>query len=62
MNKLMAIIEKLAAKMVLSKKDKILTAMNKKIDIPFASEADEREMLEGLWSVVEEAVKDGFKK
>ena len=62
MNKLMAIIEKLAAKMVLSKKDKILAAMNKKIDIPFASEADELEMLEGLWSVVEEAVKDGFKK
>ena len=52
MNKLMAIIEKLAAKMVLSKKDKILAAMNKKIDIPFASEADELEMLEGLWSVV----------
>ena len=62
MNKLMAIIEKLAAKMVLSKKDKIVAAMNKKIDIPFASEADELEMLEGLWSVVEEAVKDGFKK
>ena len=62
MNKLMAIIEKLAAKMVLSKKDKILAAMNKKIDIPFASEADELEMLEGLWSVVEDAVKDGFKK
>lgn len=62
MNKLMAIIEKLAAKMVLSKKDKILSAMNKKIDIPFASEADELEMLEGLWSVVEEAIKDGFKK
>ena len=57
----MAIIEKLAAKMILSKKDKIIDAMNKKIDIPFASEADEKEMLEGLWSVVEEAIKDGLK-
>lgn len=61
MNKLMAILEKLAGKMVLSKKDKIIAAMNKKIDIPFASEEDEKEMLEGLWSVVEDAIKDGFK-
>ena len=61
MTKLMAILEKLAGKMVLSKKDKIIAAMNKKIDIPFASEEDEKEMLEGLWSVVEDAIKDGFK-
>ena len=57
----MAILEKLAGKMVLSKKDKIIAAMNKKIDIPFASEEDEKEMLEGLWTVVEDAIKDGFK-
>ena len=55
MKKLMAILEKMAAKMILSKKDKIIAAMNKKIDIPFASEQDEKEILEGLWSVVEEA-------
>ena len=61
MTKLMAILEKLAAKMVLSKKDKIIEAMNKKIHIPFASEKDEKEILEGLWTVVEDAVKDGFK-
>ena len=48
--------------MILSKKDKIIAAMNKKIDIPFASEEDEKEILEGLWVVVEDAVKDGFKK
>jgi len=62
MNKLMAILEKLAAKMILSKKDKIIAAMNKKIDIPFASEKDEQEILEGLWTVVEDAIQDGFKK
>ena len=62
MNKLMAVLEKLAAKMILSKKDKIIAAMNKKIDIPFASEEDEKEILDGLWVVVEDAVKDGFKK
>ena len=62
MNKLMAVLEKLAGKMLLSKKDKIIAAMNKKFDIPFASEEDEKEMLEGLWSVIEEAVKDGLSK
>ena len=35
--------------------------MNKKIDIPFASEQDEKEILEGLWSVVEEAINEGSK-
>mgnify|MGYP003149926158 CR=1 FL=1 len=62
MNKLIAVLEKLAGKMLLSKKDKIIAAMNKKIDIPFADEEDEKEMLEGLWSVIEEAVKDGLSK
>jgi hypothetical protein len=62
MNKLMAVLEKLAGKMLLSKKDKIIAAMNKKVDIPFASEEDEKEMLEGLWSVIEDAVKDGLSK
>tara|TARA_R110002020_G_scaffold338613_3_gene553923 strand:- start:26 stop:211 length:186 start_codon:yes stop_codon:yes gene_type:complete len=61
MKKLMSILEKMAAKMILSKKDKIIAAMNKKIDIPFASEEDEKEILEGLWSVVEEAVNEGSK-
>ena len=34
--------------------------MNKKFNIPFASEAEEKEMLEGLWELLEEAMSDTF--
>ena len=61
MNKILAILNKLAAKMVLSKKDAIITQMNKKMNIPFASEADEKELLEGIWELLEEAMDDTFK-
>tara|TARA_Y100000310_G_scaffold136666_1_gene135516 strand:+ start:34 stop:231 length:198 start_codon:yes stop_codon:yes gene_type:complete len=60
MNKILAALNKIAANLVLAKKDKIITQMNKKFNIPFASEAEEKEMLEGLWELLEEAMSDTF--
>ena len=37
--------------------DNIITAANKKIDIPFASEKDEREMLNMMYNAFEPAFK-----
>ena len=56
MNKLLAVIKSLAIKMVLSQKKQIIAEMNKKLDIPFANEADEKKLIEGIWELVEEAV------
>ena len=47
--------------MVLGQKEKIIAGLNKKLDVPFMSEADEKEMLEGLWSIIEDAVKESAK-
>ena len=58
MNKLLGVLKGLAVKMVLGQKDKIIINLNKKIDVPFMSERDEKELLEGIWEVVEEAVKE----
>ena len=60
MNKILAALNKIAANLVLAKKDMIITQMNKKFNIPFASEAEEKEMLEGLWELLEEAMSDTF--
>ena len=60
MNKILAALNKIAANLVLAKKDMIITKMNKKFNIPFASEAEEKEMLEGLWELLEEAMTDTF--
>jgi len=56
MNKILKVIQNLAIKMVLSNKDKIITEMNKKINIPFASEKDEQELLEGIWELLEDSM------
>ena len=58
MSKLMLILKKMAVKMVLGQKEKIIADLNKKLDVPFMSEKDEKEMLEGLWSIIEDAVKE----
>ena len=60
MNKLLVVIQNLAVKMVLSQKDKIITQMNKKLNIPFASEADEQELLEGIWELLEESMTEAI--
>ena len=65
MDKLMkvfgSLLPKIAKKLILSKKDKILTEMNKKLDIPFADEEDERKILEGIWATLEEALDAAIK-
>ena len=61
MSKLMLILKKMAVKMVLGQKDKIIASLNKKLDVPFMSEADEKELLEGLWSTIEDAVNEAAK-
>tara|TARA_Y100000310_G_scaffold292903_1_gene322053 strand:+ start:158 stop:343 length:186 start_codon:yes stop_codon:yes gene_type:complete len=61
MNKLLNVLKSLAVKMILGQKDKIIANMNKKIDVPFMNEKDEAELLEGVWEVVEEAVKEAAK-
>ena len=61
MNKLLGVLKGLAVKMVLGQKDKIIINLNKKIDVPFMSERDEKELLECIWEVVEEAVKEAAK-
>tara|TARA_Y100000593_G_scaffold45645_1_gene86773 strand:- start:285 stop:470 length:186 start_codon:yes stop_codon:yes gene_type:complete len=61
MNKLLNVIKGLAVKMVLGQKETIIANLNKKIDVPFMNEKDEKELLEGIWEVVEEAVKESAK-
>ena len=61
MNKLLAVIKSLAVKMVLGQKKQIIEKLNKKIDIPFANEADEKKLIEGIWELVEEAVLEAGK-
>ena len=57
----MLVLKKLAVKMVLGQKDKIIEGLNKKLYVPFMSEADEKELLEGLWSTIEDAVNEAAK-
>ena len=57
----MSVLKKMAVKMVLGQKDKIIAGLNKKLDVPFMSEKDEKEMLEGLWTIIEDAVKESAK-
>ena len=57
MNKLISVIQGLAVKMVLAQKDKIVSDLNKKIDLPFLSEKEEQELLEGIWSAIEDGVR-----
>jgi|2_EtaG_2_1085320.scaffolds.fasta_scaffold30855_2 hypothetical protein len=62
MNKLVAVIKKLAIEMILNDemKTKIITSLNKKINIPLISEATEKELMEGLYEAMEEALKDAI--
>jgi len=61
MNKIIIVIQNLAVKLVLSNKDKIIAEMNKKFNIPFASESDEQELLEGLWELLEDSMTKAIK-
>jgi len=61
MNKILIVIQNLAVKLVLSNKDKIIAEMNKKFDIPWASEDDEKELLDGLWELLEDSMTKAIK-
>tara|TARA_R110002051_G_scaffold305134_1_gene374892 strand:- start:787 stop:972 length:186 start_codon:yes stop_codon:yes gene_type:complete len=61
MDKLMAALRGLAVKMILSQKDKIVKGINEKMDLPFLNEKDEAELIEGLWSLIEESVQEASK-
>lgn len=65
MDKLMkvfgSLLPKLALKMIRNKKDDILTKMNEKMNLPLLDEADERELLEGIWSALEDAIDEAGK-
>ena len=62
MNKLVAVIKKLAVEMILNDemKDKIIISLNKKINNPLISESTEKELMEGLYEAMEEALKDAI--
>lgn len=56
------LIKKFAVKYIKSKKEKFITDFNKKINIPFLDEKDEKELLEGIWAFVEDLVDEKNKK
>lgn len=63
MNKLVAVIKKLAIEMILNDdmKVKIVGALNKKINIPLISEKTEGELMEALYESMQEALEDALK-
>ena len=61
MNKFGLILQRLMLRFLKSRKDHIIAAINKKMDIPFADEQDEKEMLEFIWEGIEAGMSDGFK-
>jgi len=61
MNKFALLIQRMMLRMLKSRKDQIIAAINKKIDLPFADEQDEKELLEFIWEGIEAGMSDGFK-
>ena len=54
----MGVIRKIGVKLILGKKQQIITALNAKLDLPFLNEKDEQELLEGIWETIEEVVSE----
>ena len=61
MNKFGLLLQRLMLRYLKSRKDNIIAAINKKIDIPFADENDEKELLEFMWDGIEAGFKEGIK-
>ena len=59
MQKLAAAIKKIAIEMILneSTKDKIISNLNKKLNLPMISEQTEKELLEALYEAMQESLK-----
>ena len=51
-------IKKYAIKYLKSKKEEFIIKANKKINLPLLDEQDEKELLEGVWDLVEEIIDD----
>jgi hypothetical protein len=47
---------KFAISQIRSKKDQILNGINKKMDLPLLNESDERELLDGIWSLIDDVL------
>tara|TARA_R100000808_G_C2102717_1_gene119261 strand:- start:707 stop:913 length:207 start_codon:yes stop_codon:yes gene_type:complete len=64
MNKLVAVLKKLAMEMIFNDetKAKIIESLNKKVNIPLISEDTEKELMEGLYEAMEEALKDAIEE
>lgn len=60
MNKLVAVIKKIAIEMILNEemKDKIVAKLNSKINIPMVSEDREAELIEGIYESMQEAISE----
>jgi len=61
MNKFGLLLQRLMLRYLKSRKDNIIAAINKRIDIPFADENDEKELLEFMWDGIEAGFKEGIK-
>tara|TARA_R100001594_G_scaffold134841_1_gene176197 strand:+ start:237 stop:443 length:207 start_codon:yes stop_codon:yes gene_type:complete len=64
MSKLVAVLKKLAMEMIFNDetKAKIIASLNKKVNIPLISEDTEKELMEGLYEAMEEALKDAIEE
>ena len=60
MQKLIAVIKKIAVEMILNEemKDKIVAKLNSKINIPMVSEEREAEFIEGVYESMQEAISE----
>ena len=60
MQKLIAVIKKIAVEMILNEemKDKIVAKLNSKINIPMVSEDREAELIEGIYESMQEAISE----
>ena len=60
MNKLVAVIKKIAIEMILNEemKDKIVAKLTSKINIPMVSEDREAELIEGIYESMQEAISE----
>ena len=47
---------KFALKQIRSKKDSILDGINKKLDLPLLNEKEEKELLEGIWGLIDDVL------
>lgn len=64
MNKFVAVIKKIAIQMLLNDetKEKVITALNKKINIPMIPEEMEAELMDSMYEAMQEALKDAIEK